>query len=94
MDRQRYFENPYEDYSSDVGVNINKSHVRNLIKVLVEQILKNTRRGDSRGDLYVGDSGELCHCIFEIGCDNQLFGFLRKHQVSRTCFSVFGKAMN
>lgn len=61
MDEQRYFPNPYRDYNGDAEVYINQNHIRNLIKMLVDQILTNTRRSDSRGDLYVGDSGR-CFC--------------------------------
>lgn len=59
---ERYFSNPYQDYSNEVEVFVNHSHIRSLIQALVQQILKNTTRGDSRGDLYVGDAGWWCWC--------------------------------
>lgn len=60
---ERYFSNPYQDYNNDVDVFVNQSHIRSLIQALVQQILTNTARGDSRGDLYVGDAG---WCWFSI----------------------------
>lgn len=53
---QRYFNNPYDDYKGQ-AVEVDESYVRNLIKSYVKEIVENTRGGDSRGDLYVGDSG-------------------------------------
>lgn len=53
---QRYFNNPYDDYKGQ-AVEVDESYVRNLIKSYVKDIVENTRGGDSRGDLYVGDSG-------------------------------------
>lgn len=55
---QRYFNNPYDDYNGQ-SVEVDESYVRNLIKSYVQQIVKNTQRGDSRGDLYVGDAGSM-----------------------------------
>lgn len=55
---QRYFNNPYEDYKGQ-QVEIDENYVRNLIKTYVQQIVQNTQRGDSRGDLYVGDAGSI-----------------------------------
>lgn len=55
---QRYFNNPYEDYNGQ-PVEVDENYVRNLIKTYVEKIIENTRRADSRGDLYVGDAGVL-----------------------------------
>lgn len=59
MDTQRYFNNIYQDYDGDPEkLHINENHIRNLIKTLVHQIWQNTKRADSRGDLYVGDAGK------------------------------------
>lgn len=55
---QRYFNNPYEDYKGQ-PVEVDENYVRNLIKTYVQQIVENTQRGDSRGDLYVGDAGPI-----------------------------------
>lgn len=59
MDR-RFFDNPFEDYKGQ-EVQIDKNHIRNLIKTYVTDILKHTkddrRSEDARGDLYVGDAG-------------------------------------
>lgn len=55
---QRYFNNPYEDYRGQ-SVEVDGNYVRTLIKTYVQQIVENTQRGDSRGDLYVGDAGSL-----------------------------------
>lgn len=54
---QRYFANPYEDYKGQ-NVDVDTNYVRNLIKSYVKEIVDNTQRGDSRGDLYVGDAGK------------------------------------
>lgn len=55
---RRYFDNPYEDYNGQ-SVELDENYVRNLIKSYVKQIVENTRDGDSRGDLYVGDAGSV-----------------------------------
>lgn len=55
---QRYFNNPYDDYKGQ-PVEVDENYVRNLIKSYVKQIVENTRSGDSRGDLYVGDAGAI-----------------------------------
>lgn len=56
---QKYFTNPYEDYRGE-NVEIDETKVKQLIQSYVDQILVNSESegGDSRGDLYVGDSGE------------------------------------
>lgn len=59
---QRYFDNPFEDYNGQ-EVSIDKTHIRNLIKNYVADILMHTkddqRSKDARGDLYVGDAGKF-----------------------------------
>lgn len=59
---QRYFDNPYEDYKGQ-PVEVDGNYVRSLIKTYVQQIVENTQRGDSRGDLYVGDAGSILFSI-------------------------------
>lgn len=57
----RYFPNPFEDYNGQ-AFEIDKSGIRELIKNYIELIVTNTHSGhntDSRGDLYVGDAGNL-----------------------------------
>lgn len=55
---ERYFPNPYEDYKGQ-PVEVDVNYIQNLIKTYVSQIVDNTRSGDSRGDLYVGDAGSV-----------------------------------
>lgn len=69
---QRYFTNTYEDYKGQ-PVQVDENYVRNLIKSYVKQIVENTQKGDSRGDLYVGDAGAILqnitifwHCFIKI----------------------------
>lgn len=57
MEQQRFFPNPFGDYDGS-EIKIDESQIRNLIKTYVDKIVQNTSRGDSRGDLYVGDAGE------------------------------------
>lgn len=56
MEQRRFFPNPFGDYDGS-EIKIDESHIRNLIKTYVEKIVQSTSRGDSRGDLYVGDAG-------------------------------------
>lgn len=59
---QRYFTNTYEDHKGQ-PVQVDENYVRNLIKSYVKQIVENTQKGDSRGDLYVGDAGAILQNI-------------------------------
>lgn len=58
MEHRRYFTNPYDDYNGQ-PIEVDENYVRNLIRSYVKQIVENTHRGDSRGDLYVGDAGSV-----------------------------------
>lgn len=53
----RYFPNKSKDFTGE-PVEIDKKFYRTLIKSYVRQIIENTAGDESRGDLYVGDSGE------------------------------------
>lgn len=66
----RHFPNKYNDYSGE-PVEIDKKFYRTLITSYVRQIIDNTSGDDSRGDLYVGDSGETIF-FFRCFCSNDL----------------------
>lgn len=63
---QRFIPNPYKDYNGQ-QINIDTSKIRNLIQRFVNDIVQNTRKGPSRGDLYVGDAGKLQIVYFDGG---------------------------
>lgn len=60
----RYFSNPYENYKGGV-VSVDENYVRNLINEYVSTIITHTRPNkvhrnhDKRGDLYVGNAGNI-----------------------------------
>lgn len=59
----RYFKNPYKDYTPDTPVQINEPFLKDLIKKYVKEILNHTDpqkheiNSRSRADIYVGLSG-------------------------------------